>query len=261
MWLCENIYTKCIYKCMYVCTCMYTCTCMSCIYSVSWICRYMYICIPSPSRHHLSRCQRRRWQYRMLEIFVWESRGNWGRILKNIAHQRDILEPLTVFHTSVVLRAARCRTFPHGLFSVYCSRPSGCASSTTSSSICFNILSQSGSWDLLVSSTTGMGAGEALVAAGSGCKFSLAAMPWWSTFWAGSPGLPSRAPSTAVFCSHAFLPPNVRHSCDPWEKKSNMLFWREKNRDFETRELTSPPQGDHYRNGKGTGMKRVRRFP
>jgi len=37
--------------------CMYTCTCMSCIYSMSWVHRYMYIFIPSPSRHHLTRCQ------------------------------------------------------------------------------------------------------------------------------------------------------------------------------------------------------------
>jgi len=58
--------------------CMYTCTCMSCMYSMSWIHRYMYISIRSPSRYHLAGCQRRRWQYKRLEIFVWESRSNWG---------------------------------------------------------------------------------------------------------------------------------------------------------------------------------------
>jgi len=52
----------------------------------------------------------------------------------------------------------------------------------TSSSIFFNIngqmLSQTtrGSGDLLGTSTAGMAAGEVLPAAGSGCKFSLAAM-------------------------------------------------------------------------------------
>jgi len=61
-----------------MCMCMYTCTCMSCIYSMSWIHRYMYKSIRSPSRHHLARCHRWRWQYQRLEIFVWESRGNWG---------------------------------------------------------------------------------------------------------------------------------------------------------------------------------------
>jgi len=57
---------------MYVCTymCMYTCTCMSCIYSMSWINRYIHISIStSPSRHHLARCQQRRWQYQRLEIW------------------------------------------------------------------------------------------------------------------------------------------------------------------------------------------------
>jgi len=53
-----------MYVCMYMC--MYTCACISYIYSMSWIHRYMYITIPSPSQHHLARCQRRRWQYRML---------------------------------------------------------------------------------------------------------------------------------------------------------------------------------------------------
>ena len=62
--------------------CMYACTCMSCIYSMSCqlIQKYMYVSIRSPSRHHLqvARCQRQRWQYQRLEIFVWECRGNWG---------------------------------------------------------------------------------------------------------------------------------------------------------------------------------------
>ena len=58
--------------------CMYTCTYMSCIYTMSWIHRYMYMSVRSPSRHHLACCQQRRWQYQRFEIFVWESRGNWG---------------------------------------------------------------------------------------------------------------------------------------------------------------------------------------
>jgi len=33
----------------------------------------------------------------------------------------------------------------------------------------------------------------------------IAAMPWWSDVWAGSPELPHRAPSAAMFASHAFL--------------------------------------------------------
>jgi len=96
---------------------------------------------------------------------------------KNLPIRETSLSLLTVFHTSAVLRAARCRTFPDGLFSVYCSWPRGCASSTTTSSIFFNIngpmLSSTprGSGDLLGSSTAGMAAGEALAAAGSGCKF------------------------------------------------------------------------------------------
>ena len=64
-------------------------------------------------------------------------------ITQNFAHQRYIRETSlslsTVFHTAAALRAACCRTFPDGLFSLYCSRPRGCASSTTSSSIYFNI--------------------------------------------------------------------------------------------------------------------------
>jgi len=60
--------------------------------------------------------------------------------------------------------------------------------------------------DLLGSSTAGMAGGEALAAAGSGCKFAIAAMPWWSAVWGGSPELPPRAPSAAMLASHTFLP-------------------------------------------------------
>jgi len=158
--MCEYLYYTYMYIWMYVCMymCMNTCTCMSCIYIMSWIHRYMYVSIPSPSGHHLARCHRRRWQYRMLEFIVWDSRGNWGRILRNFAHQRDILQPVDCF--------------PHSC------------------------------------SLAGMAAGEApAAAAGSVCKFSLAAMPWWSAVWAGSPELIPRAPSTAMFGNHTFLWP------------------------------------------------------
>ena len=63
-----------------------------------------------------------------------------------------------------------------------------------------------GSGDFLGSSTAGMAGREALAAAGSGCKFSIAAMPWWSAVWGGSPELPPRASSAVMFASHAFLP-------------------------------------------------------
>ena len=59
----------------------------------------------------------------------------------------------------------------------------GSASSTTSSSICFNIdgpmLSPTprGLGNLLDSPTVGVTAGEALAAAGSGCKIAIAAVP------------------------------------------------------------------------------------
>jgi len=108
------------------------------------------------------------------------------------------------------------------------------SSSTTLSSICFNInglmLSPTprSSGDLLGSSTAGMTAGEALGAAGSSCKFSLEAMPWWSVVRTGSPELPPRAPSIAMFRQPHVPPRNVRHSSDPWEEKSNLLFWRGK---------------------------------
>jgi len=78
----------------------------------------------------------------------------------------------------------------------------------------------------------------------------------WSSFWFSN---------KQHYLSHVRqprVPPrNVWHSSDPWEEKSNLLFWREKNRDSKWRELTCPPQGDHYRNGKGTGIKGTRRFP
>ena len=56
------------------------------------------------------------------------------------------------------------------------------------------------------SSTAGMTGGKALAAAGSGCKFAISAMPWWSAVWGGSPEPFPRAPSAAMFASHAFLP-------------------------------------------------------
>ena len=48
-------------------------------------------------------------------------------------------------------------------------------------------------------------------------------------------------------------PRNVRHSSDPWEEKSNLLFWREKNRDFETKGVDQVPPG-----GTTTGIGRKR---
>jgi len=72
------LYYTYIYIQMYVCMYMYmyTCTCMSCMYSMSWIHIYRCISIQSPSRHHLARCQRRRWQCQRLEFLVhWECRG------------------------------------------------------------------------------------------------------------------------------------------------------------------------------------------
>jgi len=129
---------------------MCTCTCMSCIYSMSWIHRYMYVSIPSPSRHHLARCQRQ---------------------ICNISHAMMV--------------------------------------------ICL-------SW-----------------------------FPWTS---------PPRPQRNHV--RQPRVPPrNVRHSSDPWGEKSNLLFWRGKIVTSKRRGLTSPPQEDHYWNGKGTGIKGTRRFP
>jgi len=62
--------------------------------------------------------------------------------------------------------------------------------------------------------------------------------------------------------NHSLVHQIVQHSSDPWqwEEKSSLLFWRKKNRDFETKGVDLP-QGCHYRNGKGTGIKGTRRFP
>jgi len=66
-------------------------------------------------------------------------------------------------------------------------------------------------------------------------------------------------------CSHVRhprVPPrNVRHFSDPWEKNRVCCFGGKKIVTSKRRELTSPPQGDHYQNGKGTGIKGTRQFP
>jgi len=162
------------------------------------------------------------------------------------------LNLLRVFHTVTVLRAARCRTFPDGLFSVYCSQPRGCAFSTTSSSICFNIngpiLSQTprDSGDLLGSSTVGMAAGEALTAAGCGCQLSLTTIPWWSAAWSSSLELRPRAPSTAMFGSHTLLPKTSDIPLILGIKNRINCFSGKKIVTSKRREWTSPPQWDHY---------------
>ena len=185
--------------------CMYTCTCMSCIYSMSRICRYMYISVPSP-RHHLARCQRQRQQYQMLEYFVWESRGNSGKNLKNFAHQRDILEPFDCFHTSAVLRTARCRTLPALVWLVYSRR--GCR--------------------------------RGACCRRKRCKFSLAAMQWWSTVWDGSPEL-----LPALRQPHV-PPPTSDIPLILGRKNRTCCCGGKKNRDFETKWVDQSPQGDHY---------------
>jgi len=119
--------------------------------------------------------------HELLEVFVHSEKHS---LVHQIVTNRSIASGDNLIGTTVkaLAKAARCRTFPDGLFSVYCSQLRGCASSMTSSSICFNInglmLSPTprGSGDLLGSSTARMIAGEALAAAGSGCKITITAM-------------------------------------------------------------------------------------
>jgi len=56
-----------------------------------------------------------------------------------------------------------------------------------------------------------------------------------------------------MFASHAFLPAT---SHIPLTLKIEFAFLAGKNiMTSKRKELTCPPQGDHYRNGKGTGIK------
>ena len=48
---------------------------------------------------------------------------------------------------------------------------------------------------------------------------------------------------------HGLVQQIVRYSSDPWEEKSNLLFWREKNRDFETKGVDHSPPGGREGNG------------
>ena len=92
-------------------------------------------------------------------------------------------------------------------------------------------------------------------------KFSIAAMPWSSSVWAGSPEPPPRVPSAAMFASHAFLPATSDIPLTLGRKNRIFCFVGKKIVTSKRRELTSPLQGDHYRNGKGKGIKGTRRFP
>ena len=71
------------------------------------------------------------------EVFVHSENHS---LVHRIVIKRNVASGDNPIGTTVnaLAKVARCRTFPDGLFSVYCSRPRGCASSTTSSSICFN---------------------------------------------------------------------------------------------------------------------------
>jgi hypothetical protein len=86
MWLvCDYLYYMYMYislKCIYVCTCVciHVHVCHICIvcHGHEFIDTCIHLFVVHLSRHHLARHQQRRWQYQRLEIFVWESRGNWG---------------------------------------------------------------------------------------------------------------------------------------------------------------------------------------
>jgi len=63
-----------------------------------------------------------------------------------------------------------------------------------------------------------------------------------------------------MFASHAFLPTTFDIPLT-LGRKIEFAVLAGKNRDFETKGVDQSPQGDHYLNGKGTGIKGTRRFP
>jgi len=71
----------------------------------------------------------------------------------------------------------------------------------------------------------------------------------------GSPETPPRAPSAAMFASHAFFPATSDIPLNLGRKYRIFCFGEKKIVTSKRRELTSPLQGDHYQNGKGTGIK------
>ena len=74
------------------------------------------------------------------------------------------------------------------------------------------------------------------------------------------PWTPPRAPSAVMFASHAFLPATSDISLTLRRKNRVCCFGGKKIATSKRREMTSPPQGDHYWNGKGTEIKGKRRF-
>ena len=180
------------------------------------------------------------------------------------------LSLVTVFHTSAVLRAACCRTFPDGLFYVYCSR---CQTRRVVVLHNFVVHLLQHQWADAKSNTMELWGFAWLINSRNGCRrggcccrrqrlqifiSSHAVMVSCLSWFPWTP--PPRPQHSHVLQPHV-PPPTSEIPVTLGRKNRICCCGGKKIVTSKRRELTCPPQGDHYRNGKGMGIKGTRRFP